>query len=261
MLRGQDTYFQVNNTQATTSPRPVFHGDGRRLVTAGIATWRREGRSRRAARPLSPRGRPARLAPGAVDGLTGGTMPAGRDAACGRLIELAAAASEETCHHAVDPSSVHPWVGVVARCSRPVRWLFGSASRPIPMAGGAGAVVPAPLAPLRGSRRVVRGRDQFDTLTDTLSERTRMRDLRGHHWIRNSLTCRPQQNDDPDTSGRSWTVPNVITLQRRGRHRLHRRGVARSHGQSPSTARSCPARRPRSWSNPAQRPLRCGRRR
>ena len=28
---------------ATTSPRPVFHGDGRRLVTAGIATWRRGG--------------------------------------------------------------------------------------------------------------------------------------------------------------------------------------------------------------------------
>ena len=45
-------------------------------------------------------------------------------------LELAAAASEETCHHAVDPSSVHPWAGVVERCSRPVRWLFGSRREP-----------------------------------------------------------------------------------------------------------------------------------
>ena len=30
----------------------------------------------------------------------------------------------------IDPSSVHPWAGVVARCSRPVRWLFGSRREP-----------------------------------------------------------------------------------------------------------------------------------
>ena len=44
-----------------------------------------------------------------------------------------------------------------AEDDRPVRWLFGSRrdGRHRPLAGGAGAV-PAPLAPLRGSRRVVR---------------------------------------------------------------------------------------------------------